>query len=68
MNQRVSQKATNQGKRFLGVRFINCACYGRLYQNDAGNAYVGACPRCGKRYQVRIGATGTSTRMFMASC
>lgn len=55
-------------KRFLGVRFVNCACYGRLYLNDDGTVYVGSCPRCGKRYQARIGVQGTESRMFMASC
>ncbi|MBT6768165.1 MAG: hypothetical protein HN763_05700 [Opitutales bacterium] len=68
MRSQLSRKTTNKGKRFLGVRFVNCACYGRLYQNDEGTAYVGSCPRCGKCYQARIGEKGTDNRMFMAAC
>jgi hypothetical protein len=68
MKPPVSFKATQKGKRFLGVRYINCASYGRLYENDEKTAYVGSCPRCGKRYQVRIGEGGTDSRMFLASC
>lgn len=68
MIQRSSFKTTNKGKRFLGVRFATCMVYGRLYANDEGSAYVGYCPKCGKVYQVRIGAEGTSKRMFIAYC
>lgn len=68
MNQPVSRKTTRKGKPFLGVRFVNCGCYGRLYQNDQGTAYVGTCPSCGKRFQARIGEQGTNSRMFVATC
>lgn len=64
----INQRATAKGKPFLGVRYVNCQCYGRLYMNDDKNAYVGCCPRCGKRYHVRIGESGTDSRMFVAAC
>ena len=64
----VSYRATEKGKPFLGVRYVNCQTYGRLYLNDEKKAYVGCCPRCGKRYQVLIGHKGTNSRMFIASC
>ncbi|MDQ8202567.1 hypothetical protein [Pelagicoccus sp. SDUM812003] len=68
MTQQHSTRRTLNGKKFLGVRFASCACYGRLYMNDAGTAYVGNCPRCNTPYQVRIGSNGTSSRMFIAQC
>ncbi len=68
MNSKPSFKTTLRERKFLGVQFVSCACYGRLYMNDEGTAYVGRCPRCNTAYQVRIGATGTSQRMFQARC
>lgn len=68
MSQAPSFKTTKRGKKFLGVRFAKCMAYGRLYSNDEGSAYVGMCPKCGKTYHVRIGAEGTSKRMFIAYC
>ena len=66
--RRPTSRSTLKGKKFLGVRFVNCFTYGRLYVNDAGDAYVGSCPKCGKPYYVRIGSHGTSQRMFTAYC
>lgn len=63
-----SFKSSLNGKRFLGVSFASCQCYGRLYLNDEGTAYVGRCPRCNTAYHVRIGESGTSHRMFTARC
>ena len=68
MANQPSYKSSLKGKKFLGVRFTSCQCYGRLYMNDEGTAYVGRCPRCGTPFHVRIGANGTSSRMFMAQC
>jgi len=63
-----SYKSAIKGKRFLGVRFVNCNCYGRLYLNDEGLAYVGRCPRCGAPFHVHIGENGTDSRLFIAHC
>lgn len=62
------RRCSLKGKKFLGVRFTSCFCYGRLYMNDEGSAYVGRCPKCGTPYQVRIGEGGTNSRMFIARC
>lgn len=43
-------------------------CYGRLYENADKTAYVGNCPRCARAYRIRIGAEGSSSRMFTARC
>ncbi|RME69111.1 MAG: hypothetical protein D6781_09330 [Verrucomicrobia bacterium] len=56
------------GRRFLGVHFVDCRAYGRLYLNGDGTAYVGRCPRCGAPVRVAVGAHGTSQRFFLASC
>ncbi|GAA4466941.1 hypothetical protein [Novipirellula rosea] len=51
---------------FLGITFLCCQIYGRIYQNSECTAYVGHCPRCAKRVNVKIGPGGSSTRFFSA--
>ncbi len=55
-------------RKFLGVLFVNCRVYGRLYLNRDGIAYVGRCPRCGAIVRARVGEQGTNQRFFTAVC
>ena len=57
-----------RGRAFLGIHFVNCGIYGRLYKNKEGNAYIGRCPRCMYPLRVRIGPGGTGHRFFKAFC
>jgi phage FluMu protein Com len=59
---------TPQPRKFLGVQFVRCRTYGRLYMNKDGSAYEGRCPRCGQYYKIAIGKGGTSERFFVAEC
>jgi len=55
-------------RRYLGVHFVKCRVYSRLYRNPEGTAYVGCCPRCGAYVRIPIGEGGTSQRFFRAVC
>ncbi|GAA5510756.1 hypothetical protein [Novipirellula caenicola] len=63
-----SQNAASgyRNRPFLGITFLCCQIYGRIYQNSDATAYVGHCPRCAKQVQVKIGPGGSSTRFFSA--
>jgi hypothetical protein len=55
-------------RSFLGIHYVKCGTYGRIYKNKDGNAYVGNCPRCMHPVRVRIGSEGTGHRFFKCFC
>jgi hypothetical protein len=57
---------TGKARKFLSVHFKCCHTYGRMTPNAEGTAYEGRCPRCGAPVSARIGAGGTSQRIFEA--
>ncbi len=61
MTRKVPEK-----RKFLGIYFKCCHVYSRIYRNKAGDKYIGFCPKCAKRVEVKIGSGGTSERFFAA--
>ena len=59
------QQAERGGtSRFLGIHFVCCDVYSRVYTNRDQTAYVGHCPRCAKPIRLQIGSGGTDSRFF----
>jgi hypothetical protein len=59
-------RGSSSGRRFVGVHFVCCDVYTRVYINRDATAYEGNCPRCAKRVRLRIGPGGTDARFFTA--
>ena len=53
-------------RRFVGVHFICCDVYTRVYVNRDETAYEGNCPKCVKKVRLAIGPGGTDARFFTA--
>lgn len=59
--------ATDHSKRpFISIMFDCCRVFTRVYRRPEATAYVGWCPRCGRKVEVKVGAGGTSCRVFRA--
>ena len=53
-------------RRFVGIHFVCCDVYTRVYINRDATAYEGNCPKCAKRVKLRIVPGGTDARFFTA--
>lgn len=51
-------------KKWLGVWFTCCHTYGRMTRDEAGQRYVGFCPKCRAKVNATVGEGGTSRRFF----
>lgn len=51
---------------YLGIQFDCCGLYARIYKNKAGTKYVGWCPKCMRKIEVKCGDGGTGQRFFRA--
>jgi len=58
--------AAAAGRRFVGVQFVCCDVYTRVYINRDETAYEGRCPKCAKQVRLAIGPGGTDSRFFTA--
>jgi hypothetical protein len=51
---------------FIGINFQCCRVYARIYLNVAGTAFVGWCPKCAKKAEIKVSSEGSDTRFFTA--
>lgn len=54
------------GRPFISILFECCRVYQRVYLNVSRTGFVGWCPRCARRVEVRIDPRGGKDRFFRA--
>jgi hypothetical protein len=55
-----------QNRPYIGVLFKCCRVYSRIYLNAKGDAFIGWCPKCAAKMEVKISPTGSDSRFFAA--
>lgn len=50
----------------VGIYFRCCRVYSRIYLNKAGTAFVGWCPKCAGKIEMKVSPTGSTNRFFFA--
>jgi hypothetical protein len=60
-------RGAGAARPWLGILFVCCGVYSRVYKHPSGRKYVGRCPRCGAPLSVSVGPGGTHQRFFAAS-
>ncbi len=60
------EEPVRKGRPFIGMHFRCCGVYSRIYLNPAETAFVGWCPKCARKAEVRVGPDGSPTRFFSA--
>jgi hypothetical protein len=53
-------------RKYIGILFECCSVYARVYINNKKKAYIGWCPKCTHRIEIKIGKGGTDSRFFRA--
>jgi hypothetical protein len=61
-----ASSTTNNTRKFVSIHFVCCNIYHRIYINRQQTAYVGHCPRCSHRVELKIGPEGSNSRFFTA--
>jgi hypothetical protein len=62
----LERSGASAARPYLGVRFVCCDVYARIYINRDLTAYQGHCPKCSRPLVVRISPDGSDQRFFEA--
>jgi hypothetical protein len=54
------------GRPFVGIFFTCCKVYSRIYLNKQKTAFVGWCPRCAAKVEMKVSPAGSTSRFFVA--
>jgi|GEM_PF-337723 len=62
----IMQEKAPSRRPFLGMHFKCCKLYSRIYLNKKQTAFVGWCPKCASKVEVRVSPTGSDSQFFTA--
>jgi len=60
------EKDKKNNRPHLGIVFKCCRIYSRIYLNKKGDAFVGWCPKCAAKMEVRVSPIGSTSKFFFA--
>lgn len=63
----MTEEQPEQKRPFIGIHFKCCNVYSRIYLNREQTAFVGWCPRCAAKAEVKVSPTGSKTKFFEAN-
>jgi hypothetical protein len=63
---RSAGESNRRRRPFVGIHFACCGVYAHISLNRERTAYLGHCPRCLKKVEIKIGPGGTDSRFFTA--
>jgi len=58
--------STREPRPFIGVLFKCCQVYAHIYLNSAGTAYVGHCPKCAAKMEIKVAPGGSKAKFWTA--
>lgn len=69
MDRNTGNTQTPKPRERLGIHFRCCHVYANIFKNKEGTAYVGWCPKCKKKLEVKVSTDGSGTgqRIFQTS-
>ena len=67
MKEPVERSGAPKKRPFLGITFECHNVYTRVYLNKDQTAFVGWCPRCARKVEVKVDPNGSDSKFFFAS-
>ena len=62
----MEEKPAGKARPFIGMYWKCCRVYSRIYLNKKRDAFVGWCPKCTKKVEVRVSPDGSDSSFFTA--
>ena len=62
--QSIEPRKGRSVRPFIGVQFQCCSVYARVTLNLQATAFIGHCPRCGRRVEFILSDSGSNQRFF----
>jgi hypothetical protein len=62
----MTDKSAGTRRPYLGIHFKCCNVYSRIYLNKKGTAFVGWCPKCAAKAEIKVSPHGSKARFFTA--
>ena len=63
----MSENTKKTPRPFVGIMFKCCKVYSRIYLNKNRDAFIGWCPKCGKKVTLKISPDGVDSQFFEVS-